>query len=183
MGTSRRTSHRCEAMKNPAACLTPPRGSYWLVEVSQSQFQETPAQLPKFKKECRSRSLGHSARLARPTPPLSHRGDAQRGTFLVATGARFGLAADSRGPKPEREVSRSADRFAIDDLEMFWITARLQGESHRREIAVFVPERFVSRSPHSPSPCRRTATTYRKHLGNTARHGLAAAEPVSRGRR
>lgn len=155
-----------------------PWGSYLLVDVSQSQILRNASAASKRKMGVPSLSLGHSARLAKPSPPLSHRGDAQRGQ-LVAASTRFAFAADSGGPKPERVVSSSVDRLAFEDLEMFWHTARLRGDlSHRPLFAVFVPKRFVVEPQHRLRPCRETETAQHKHHGIAIWQGLAAADTV-----
>ena len=168
-------TNRRERTKTPRGVSHAPRGSYLLVEVSQSQFKETPAQLPKFKRECRSQSLGHSASLTKSPPPLSHRGGSQRGTVS--------LRQRSIRSRRRQRGSKTGERsFAICDLEMFWITARLRGESHRRSFAVFVPERAVSEPQRAHRRCRRKTTRRQKPHGITASQGLASADSAVRER-
>ncbi len=174
----RPTSHCCERTKKPRGVSHAPRGSYLLVEVSQSHLRNASAASIIQIKECRSQSLRHSASLATTSPPLSH-GETHNGGQSRCVSARFILAADSGGPKPEREVSRSVDRLAIEGLEMFWNTARLRSESHRRQIAEFMPKQFVAEPPHSSSPCRQTETARHKRHGISARQGLPAGGPAS----
>lgn len=130
-----------------------------------------------MKKECRSQMLGHSASLAKSSPPLSHRGDAQRGTVRCAS-ARFVVVAEGGDPKLERVVSRSLDQLAIEDLEMFWLTASPRSESQDRSIALTVPERDVTERPHSASSCRRAATARHNRCGLLVRQRLPAASQM-----
>ncbi len=163
------TSHPCERTKKPRGVSHALRGSYLLVRSLSLKFSETPAQLPKFKMECRSQSLGHSASLTKFPPPLSHRGGSQRGTVT--------LRQRSIRSRRRQRGSKTGERsFEIRDLEMFWITARLRGESHRDQIAEFMPGRFVAEQPHVPSPCRCSATVRQKRHGITAQQRLAAAD-------
>ena len=159
------------ARKNPAVCLTHHGVRIcWLRSLSLN-FSETPAQLPKFKRECRSQSLGHSASLTRFPPPLSHRGGSQRGTIT--------LRQRSIRSRRRQRGSKTGERsFAINVREMFWITARLRGESHCRSVAEFMPERCAAEHPHAPSRCRCSATVRQKRHGITARQRLAATDSV-----
>ena len=120
---------QCERNEKPRGVSHAPRGSYLLVEVSQSQILRNASAASKRKIGVPSLTLGHSARLAKSSPPLSHRGDKQRGQ-LVAARTRCVFAADSGGPKPERVVSRSVDRLAVEDLEMFWHAAICEAIDH-----------------------------------------------------
>ena len=121
-----------------------------LVEVSQSQSKETPAQLPLFKKECRPQKLGHPASLTKQPPPLSHRGDAQRGTIRCCQ-CSIHFRRRQRRSKTGESGFESHQSITTEDLKMFWITANCE--------AIHDANHWQCSCQNDPLPNRHTPRT------------------------
>ena len=120
------------AHEKPRGVSHAPRGSCLLVEVSQSLFKETPAQLPKFQKS----AVAIAWALREPDDDISAaltQGRHPTGTNVLPSGSIRSRRKQRGVPKPEREVSRLVDRPAIERSRNVLEHRVFVGESHRRK--------------------------------------------------
>jgi uncharacterized membrane protein len=167
----RMTSRLCVRTKKP-------RGSYLLVEVSRSHLEKRQRSFRHSKRSAVRNRLG-TPRAWRRRLLRSHTARRTTGDKLVAP-ALDSFSRQRAGVQNRRERFRDPSiAVRSKGLEMFWITARPPSESHHRQIAEFVPKRFVAQPPLGLHCCRQTETARDKPHGISAPPELLAVGPIT----